>query len=127
MEDQRLEGFSRASHSLHPRWLDTAATVAPRPLVVTAGWHSQQQLLPCNRNGFALLAAVAFNGGDPAALGEDLLDRVHQVLAIKTGFKALGADAARGKTVGAAGHFQAYRSGGAVEGKQPGLGRCPGG
>jgi len=127
VEDQRLEGFSRASHSLHPRWLDAAATVAPRPLVVTAGWHSQQQLLPCNRNGFALLAAVAFNGGDPAALGEDLLDRVHQVLAIKPGFKALGADAARGKTVGAAGHFQAYRSGGAVEGKQPGLGRCPGG
>ena len=79
--------------------------------------------MPCNRNGFALLAAVAFNGADPAALGEDLLDRVHQVLAIKTGFKALGVDAALGKTVGAAGHFQAYRSGGAVEGKQPGLGR----
>lgn len=56
-------------------------------------------------------------------MGEDLLDRFHQVLAIKTGFKVLGVDAALGKTVGAAEHFQAYRSGGAVEGKQPGLGR----
>ena len=60
-------------------------------------------------------------------MGEDLLDRVQQVLAIKAGFKALGVDAAFGKQVGAAGHFQAYRSGGAVEGGQPGLGRLFGG
>ena len=60
-------------------------------------------------------------------MGEDLLDRVHQVLAIKAGFKALGVDAAFGIQVGAAGHFQTYRSGGAVEGGQPGFGCLFGG
>ena len=50
--------------------------------------------------GFALLAGIAFDGGAPAALGEHLLDRVHQVLAIEPGFEALGIDHAFGKQVG---------------------------
>ena len=66
--------------------------------------------------GFALFPGTAFDGGAPAALGEDLLNRVHQVLAIEPGLKTLGVDHAFGKQVGSAGHFQTYRSGGAVEG-----------
>ena len=74
-----------------------------------------------------MLAPVAFNGGAPAALGKDLLYRVHQVLAIEPRFEALGIDAALGEQVGAPGHFKPHGSGRAVEGCQPCFGRLFGG